>query len=243
MSNPSFLKVYLQYHKKLNHKLFDGEVLLQDVRNILLKNAYEWMKFAAIPKEYVSDIIFTGGAAQYNYTKYSDLDVHIVFDKKQFKLDPEMLDDHFADKKILWTLTHHIKVKGYPVEMYAQDSNDHLVASGVYSLLHNVWVKKPIKGNYDFKHDTILRDKVESYIEMIDNMIKDKFPVIEFKKLKEKFRDMRKSALLTGDEFSFDNLVYKSLRNNGALDRMNKYVQNQRDKKLSLENFIVDIES
>lgn len=231
----SFLKVYLQYHKKLNPKLFDGEVLKPDVRHILLKNAFAWMDFASIPKSFVKDIIFTGGNAQYNYTKYSDIDVHIVYDRKLFRLNDKLLDDHFKDKKTLWTLTTHIKVKGYSVEMYAQDSNDNLVAAGVYSLLNNHWVKKPVKGSYDFKHDDALNSKVKSYIDMIDDMIKTKSPVKEFKKIKDKLKDMRKSALMTGDEFSFDNLVFKSLRNSGVLDRMNKYLQSYKDKELSLE--------
>ena len=46
---------------------------------------------------------------------------------------------------------------------------------------------------------------------------------------------MRKAALAGGDEFSFDNLVFKALRNDGVLDRMNKYIRSLKDKELSLE--------
>ena len=55
-----------------------------------------------------------------------------------------------------------------------------------------------------------------------------------FKIMKEKIKNMRKAALLSGDEFSFDNLVFKSLRSEGIFDKMNKYLEKIRDKKLSL---------
>jgi len=227
----------LAYHSTLNQKLFNGDSLRPDVRVVLLRIAKEWQKSSRIPDFIVKDIIFTGGNAQYNYTRYSDIDVHLVIDKKTLtgKNDPAIIDDYLQDKKSLWSMSRNIKVKGYTVELYAQDINDKLVASGVYSLLHDAWVLKPVHGRYNFKNDPVLIAKVGELSDTINNMIERRLPEKEFGVMKEKLKNMRKAALAGGDEFSFDNLVFKALRNDGVLDRMNKYIRSLKDKELSLE--------
>lgn len=227
----------LEYHNKLNQKLFDGEVLRPEVREILLKNAKAWQKFSKIPDSVIKDVIFTGGNAQYNYTKYSDIDIHLVIDKKSLtgNSDPDIIEDYLKDKKSLWSMSRNIKVRGYTIELYAQDTEDKLVASGVYSLLNNKWVIKPVHGRYDFKHDDALKSKVAELKDTINNMIDRQLPESEFDIMKDKLKNMRKAALAGGNEFSFENLVFKSLRNEGILDKMNNYIRKIKDKELSLE--------
>ena len=41
-------------------------------------------------------------------------------------------------------------------------------------------------------------------------------------------------VIAKGGEFSFENLVFKELRNRGYLDKINKYEQGLKDKALSL---------
>lgn len=231
----SFEESYLAYHRRLNPKLFDGNKLRADVRQVLLKIANAWIEFASIPEDAITDIIFTGGNAQFNYTRFSDIDVHVVIKKKKMPIKAKFLNDFLDDKKTLWTLTHHNKVKGYTVELYAQDSADKLAAAGVYSLQNNAWIHEPVAGHYDFTHDAALKSKVDTMIALINKMIREKFPEAEFETLKHKIKDMRKAALASGDEFSFENLVFKSLRNSGVLDRMNAYIASLKDKELSLD--------
>ena len=45
---------------------------------------------------------------------------------------------------------------------------------------------------------------------------------------------MRAASIAKGGEFSFENLVFKELRNRGYLDKMNRYEQSLKDKALSL---------
>ena len=71
--------------------------------------------------------------------------------------------------------------------------------------------------------------------DIIDTMIRNKATEKQFETIKNKLKNMRKDALVNGDEFSFSNLVFKALRNDGILDRMNRYIKNLRDKSLSLE--------
>jgi hypothetical protein len=66
-------------------------------------------------------------------------------------------------------------------------------------------------------------------------MIKDKLPADNFRIMKDKIKNMRKAALASGNEFSFENLIFKEIRNLGVLDRMNKYLQGVKDREYSLD--------
>jgi hypothetical protein len=228
-------KLTLQYHNKLNQKLFDDDVIRDDVRIKMLEVAQSWQKFSKIPDIIVKDVIFTGGNANYNFSRYSDIDVHLVIDKYKLFHNKDFVDDYLAGKKTLWSLNHHIKIKGYPVELYAQDLKDILVASGVYSLRYNKWIAKPIHGNYNFKNDEALENKVNEFQKMILDMIKNKASYDDFEVIKKKIINMRRAALSSGNEFSFENLVYKELRNRKVFDKMNDYIKNIEDKELSLK--------
>jgi len=228
-------KLTLQYHGKLNQKIFDGDKLKPEIRSKLLEIASAWQKFAKIPDNLVHDVILTGGNAQYTFTKYSDIDLHLVIDKYKLFNNKEYVDDYLDDKKTLWSVTRNIKIHGIPVELYAQDKNDKLAAYGVYSLRQNKWLKMPLHNSkYDFSKDINLQKKADELETLVDNLIKAKAPEEDFKNLKKKIKDMRSDALLSGDEFSFNNLIFKEIRNRGVLNKMNKYLQGIRDKALSL---------
>jgi hypothetical protein len=228
-------RITLQYHNKLNQKLFDGDVLKPDVRNKLLEIAVAWQKFAKIPDNLVKDVIFTGGNANFAYTIYSDIDIHLVIDKYKLFNNKDYVDDYLSDKKTLWALSRKIQIKGYNVELYAQNAGDILAASGVYSLRYNKWLAKPIHGAYSFKHDEALEKKVDEFKDIIYNMIENKASYNDFKIMKDKIKNMRKAALASGNEFSFENSIFKELRNQGVFEKMNKYLEIMRDKELSLD--------
>ena len=107
----------------------------------LNKISKAWATFANIPESAIRDIIFTGGNANYNYTKHSDIDLHLLVDKEKIDCQ-ELLDDYLQSKKQLWALTHDITVKGQPVELYAQDFRDPFrKGQGIYSLQLNRWLQ------------------------------------------------------------------------------------------------------
>jgi len=228
-------KISLEYHSELNPKLWSNNKLKSEVREKLLEFGYAWAKFAKIPENLIMDMIMTGGNANYNYTPKSDIDVHLVIDRNALGNNREFIDEYLQDKKMLWTLTHDIKILGYSLEPYAQDNVDRYPANqGVYSLINDRWVQFPNKGDYDFQNDPGLKRKVLFYMHMIDSIIKDHMDVDTVKDLKSKIRDMRGAAISKGGEFSFENLVFKELRNRGYLDKLNRYEQLLKDKELSL---------
>jgi hypothetical protein len=228
-------KISLEYHSELNQKLWVGSRLKEDVRTKLLNFGYAWANFAKIPREMIMDIIMTGGNANYNYTPKSDIDVHLVIDRNALGSNREFVDEYLQDKKVLWTLTHKISILGYQIEPYAQDNTDRYPANqGVYSLKRDRWIQFPNRGNYNWKDDPGLKRKVMFYKHIIDQIIKNKMDIGSVRDIKSKIRDMRGAAIAKGGEFSFENLVFKELRNRGYLDKLNRYEMRIKTSELSL---------
>jgi hypothetical protein len=227
-------KLTFRYHETLNPKFWDNFSLKREVKMQLIKIANTWAEFAEIPKTAIKDILLVGGNANYNYTDFSDLDLHLVVDKDKLPECPDLLDDFLRDKKQLWSLTHDIKIYNHDVELYAEYENTKRPSGqGVYSLKHG-WLKKPQKLETTPDLD-LLKRKTRAMMEKIDCLISGKSDDLsEIKKLKDKIKSMRDSSIRRGGEFALENLVFKELRNNGYLDKMNKYIVSVQDKKLSL---------
>ena len=229
------LKLQLQYHSELNPKLWDDFQLKPQVRDKLLQFAEVWREFAKIPKSAVKEVIMLGGNANYNYTDLSDIDVHLVVDKSEIAKDNPLLDDYLQDKKQMWTMAHKITILGYGLEPYAQDESvEYPKNQGVYSLTNNEWICKPVFVGDEMIKDPYLKKKVKFYMHMIDDMIKNHVDLDSVKHFKEKLRDMRGAAIKRGGEFSFENLVFKELRNQGYLDKLSDYQRSSQDQALSL---------
>lgn len=174
----------------------------------------------------IDDIQLTGSLANYNYTKYSDLDVHILIDFSKINKDIDLVKAALDGKRFIWNLRHEVKMHGHEVELYYQDTNEPHIASGLFSLLHNKWIKTP---KYD-PPEIDSRD-VEMKARSISNIItklkritskslsSKRAAVLHkyAKRLKDKIKNMRQSGLNREGEFSVENLAFKELRNNGSI--------------------------
>ena len=152
---------------------------------------------------------------------------------------PDLIDDFLKDKKQLWALTHNIQIYGHDVELYAEEEGLSRPANqGVYSVKFDKWLVLPKKMTEGID-ETLLKSKTRAMIDKIDFLIKNRSDDLdEFKKLKEKLRDMRSSAIRKGGEFSIENLVFKELRNNGYLEKLSSYIKKIEDASLSLEGYV-----
>ena len=230
----------LEYHDTLNPKIWQDAKLKSEIKGKLLQIADAWRDFAKIHPDTITDIILTGGNANYNYTPQSDLDLHLIINRGEFNgsmIDRAFVDEYLQDKKILWTLTHSgINIYGYPVELYAQDINDQPHSGqGVYSVMHDHWIQEPEYLNLNFESDPNLQDKVDFYKDMIDKLIDQHADSDSIDTLKERIKSMRGDSIAQGGEFAFGNLVFKELRNAGYLDKLSDYDKSRKDKALSLE--------
>jgi hypothetical protein len=146
---------------------------------------------------FIHDIVLTGSLSNYNWSQYSDVDLHILIDFDSVNKDKNsssfhaILKEFFDAKKNVWNEKHDIKIKGYDVEIYVQDIDEEHISSGVYSILNNEWVVEPKKEEANIDDRKIL-EKGEEYAKKIDKLIKlgdkrDVTPDIETlrKKIKE----------------------------------------------------------
>ena len=221
----------------MNPVVWDDEKLKKEVRKKFLEIAKFWANYALIPDKAIKDIVITGGNANYNYTEYSDLDLHLIVNKDQIAdCKDKILDEFLMNKKALWGLTHDIKIYGIPVEIYAQDISEKPGKSqGVYSVKNDKWVQKPVKEKVDL-NDPLIQKKVSILAHNINYFIDSKtndYATLE--RFKEKLKNMRSSAIKKGGEFSIENIVFKELRNRKLLDKFTTYILSVEDKNLSLK--------
>lgn len=233
----SFLNEFdstLQYHTTLNPLLWNKEVLRPAIRRKLLSFGKAYAQYNNVSGNLIQDIIIVGGSAGYNYTKFSDIDVHVLIDRNQLG-SRKLVDDMLKDKKKLWGLEHNIKVAGFPLEGYIQDiSEEPPKSQGVYSLVKNEWIQRPeLPPVFDSK-SVGYQNKVQYYIDAIHHLIDTNAPISRFIKMKKRLAHLRSSGLVKGGEFAAENFAFKELRNLGLLDAMNAYMMKKFDKKLSL---------
>lgn len=230
---PDQVDTKLEYHKKLNPLIWDkGDNLKEEITADLLSIADQYIDFIKLDKKFVTDIIFTGSNANYNYTSQSDIDLHIVGDFST--INCTFLEDYLKTKKELWSNSHNIVIYGYGVELYAQDTDDHLVATGVYSVMNSEWLIHPVKQELHINNFTV-KVKAAEVMNAIDDLIlSPKFNLGRAVEIKEIIKKLRKAGLENGGEFSSENLAFKTVRNNGYLQILSDYITHGNDKSLSL---------
>lgn len=223
----------IKFHSELNPKVWQGDRMNQRIRYHLLKIAQLFIKSLNIDNIPLTDIYLTGSLASYNYTPYSDFDLHIVLDKSKLSCDPKLLDKMFKSAKNLWNEHYPITIKGYDVELYAQDANEPHTSNGVYSVLDNRWVEQPQRISPLLKNSAI-KTKTLSLMYDIDSVIKDG-DLKAAQKLKDKISKMRKNGLEKTGMYGVENLSFKVLRNQGYLDKLFEFIKNQITQRLSLD--------
>jgi GNAT superfamily N-acetyltransferase len=224
----------------LNSDIWINDSLNPEVRAKLIQVALDFFKDLELPEKVkIKDIIFTGSLANFNWSKFSDIDLHIVIDFNDFNADTQMVEDYFYAQKSIWNQEHDIKVFNYPIELYVQDINAKLIATAVYSVLKNKWLKKPTREN--FKLDkTAIKQKAEAFIHSLRDIRQDyqdknyQGVVDKVKRVKEKIKNMRNTGLEKGGEFSLENLVFKTLRRTPFMDILDSYKAKAYDNLMSV---------
>ena len=228
----------------LNPKIWDdvesSPKLKSDIRERLLEIAYQFVDFLGVDIV-VSDIIMTGSLSNFNWSKFSDVDLHIVANYNQFP--PNQVDlykELFNLKKIIFNEKHDITIFGYDIELYVQDEAETHFSSGVYSVLFDEWANEPKKESVSIDKEK-LKSKSKQWMEIIDGVLENaKDEDIEtaksiVKKYKDKLKKYRTCGLEKNGEYSYENLVFKILRRNGYIEKLHNFGNEFLDKKLSLK--------
>jgi hypothetical protein len=227
-----FVAGNVDYHDELSPAAWAGEELRTDVRVHLLRAAKFFTAYLEIPGFEVYDVVLTGSMANYNYTQFSDFDLHVVTRYSDLECD-DLAEAFYRAKKSIWNDAHDITVNGHEVELYVEDVDNPPVSSGMYSLLSGQWIKEP-EYSRPTVDNTAINAKVRDLIKQIDVAIERADDPDDIKRITDKLRKMRRSGLDTAGEFGVENLTFKILRNLGYLDRLNKAYHNEQDQDLSL---------
>jgi hypothetical protein len=230
-----------QLKPSLNPEFWDREVLKEDIRVQLMKIAQEFFDGLDSPENLViKDVIFTGSLANYNWSKFSDVDIHIIVDFSTIDAEEEFIKILFDSYKNLWNKNHNITIKGYDVELYLQDIKETLSANAVYSIKRNKWLLKPEKEKLKINRN-IIKKKAVSFFDKLKD-IKKIYTDGNYQKaldksqeLKDKIKKYRKSGLESGGEYSLENLVFKVLRRTPFMEVLNDIKSKAYDQIMSIQ--------
>ena len=238
------------FKKQLNPKIWEDNKLKKNVRKRLIKIAKEFVKSTDI--EFIPvDIVIVGSIASFNWSKYSDIDLHIITDFKSINDNTELVKNYLYSKKCEWNNDHRdLKIYGYDVELYAQDINEENESNGIYSVKYNHWIKIPSAKHKQLDKNTIKEiaamyiNKIEYYNRKFDELSSDKAFLLLQSKVKYLYDLIiqgRKKSLPVEGEQATGNIIFKVLRRSGHLEMINKLKKKLFDKINSIEEtYIVD---
>jgi len=208
--------------------------MIEAVRDRLLSISDGFIDFLGIDF-FIHDVVLTGSLANYNWSEFSDIDLHLIIDYEDTGHNIELLKEFFNAKKNVWNTTHDIKIKNYEVEIYVQDIKEKHISSGVYSVLNNEWIVEPQKEKQKIDDRGIL-EKGEEYARLIDDLIEKKNIDIsaDVETIRKKLKRFRQSGLDKGGEYSYENLTFKLLRRNGYIKKLIDLRKEVTDNKLSV---------
>lgn len=235
--SPEALKSFAM-RDTLDPSFWDGEQLNPEVSEKIMEIVNDFLSSIEISLD-PEDIRLTGSIANYNWSEYSDVDVHIVVDYTKVDENVELLKSLFRSIATTWNDKHKIKMFDHEVEIYIQDASEEHHSTGVYSVENDQWIEKPQKKTLDVDRQKIL-SKAEAEVERIDaieDVMKegDYMEAVEMAKTqKKRLKTLRQSGLTKEGEFSLENLVFKVLRRSGEIERLHDIADQAYDKAMSL---------
>lgn len=233
--------------KELNPKFWNQEKQLnQEVREHLLRIALEFKKYLKLEdvqlngKVEVVDVLFTGSLANYNWSEYSDIDLHLLLSFDNVPNEEVALAmEYLQARKALWMSEHDIQIFDFDVELYPQEKDQPHFATGVYSIAFDKWTIEPEPTTVNPDRPAI-KLKVAGFLNIIRLLGTSEMSPTDMVKsieiLQKKIKKMRQAGLEADGEFSTENLVFKILRRLGVLDTIDKLKSTILDKSISLEN-------
>lgn len=249
----------IEKHDTLNPKLFEGNELKEEVKKALLKvvDAFvEDLKESDVDIK-VKDAVIIGSNVNYNYTKDSDIDLHIIADSKDSKYPGELLTLLYSAYRSIFNKNYDITIKGIPCEVYVELDEVHGISNGIYSL-YNGWLKEPEQKNVpeldEESFNKLFNEWEDKYFALLDEIGITPEEMLALKETKEDLEasekvydfiediyELRKDSIANEGEFGLGNLVFKEFRNLGYLDALKHLTKILKGKELSLENMNEDL--
>jgi hypothetical protein len=187
----------------------------------------------------VTDITLTGSLANYNWSKFSDVDLHILIDYNEVDENESLVSEYLGAKKNIWNEKHDITIKDYDVELYVQDMNEDHISTGVYSIMWDEWLVKPKKGDPKIDSKKV-KQKASKIIDSYDTVLESYYEgeydkvIRKINTIRQKIKKMRQSGLDREGEYSYENITFKVLRRVGLLDKLSDLETLSYDKSLTM---------
>ena len=223
-----------QLHETLNPKLWKDNKLIPEVRQKLLEISENFEQYVEIPMHIV-DVVLVGSNASYNYTQYSDIDVHLIVNTELTEGVPEDIQTLvFNLKKTAFNKEFDIKIKGIPVELYVEDLHSSVQSNGIYSIRRDKWVKEPKPITIE-KRD--ITQELDAWTERINAAIMSK-DYEQITNVLDALYLMRKNSISIDGEYGRGNEIFKTLRDKGLLSKLKDSMNRCISSNLSLESYI-----
>ena len=209
----------------LNQKLWDEDKGVRTgVKGALMDIVDEFLEGLDMDLD-IKDVIVTGSIANYNWSKFSDIDLHILVDFAEVNDNEEMVKKFFDAVRSNWNKLHTILVKGHEVEIYVQGQHEPHVSTGVYSLIDDRWLVKPkkIKPAIDRATATKKMKQIAKEVDKLSSLYDNRKYEGAFEmavRLKEKLKKMRRAGLDRSGIYSPENLAFKMLRRSGDIEQL-----------------------
>lgn len=222
-----------EVHDTLNPKLWENDRLKDEIKLKLIEIVEQFVSTCDIPLHIV-DVHIVGSQASYNYTEFSDLDVHLISNFEMIDCSDEVLQAAYNSVKAKFNSDYNIKIKGVDVELYVEDIRSTVNSNGIYSLYSDKWIKFPKKLTDVPQVD--ISDDLDKWKNKIDNILTRKNSDAILSIIDDLYI-LRKNSLDIAGEYSEGNQLFKELRNIGYLDKLKDSYKKFRSKELSLESY------
>jgi len=223
--------------KELNPDLWELDRLKSNVRNKLLLIAEKFYETLEIDAEII-DIKFGGSSADYTLNNKSDIDLHIILDFEKIQGDNKTIRAFVNSKKANFNNDYDIKIYGVEVELYVEDKNDDNKSDAIYSLIDNVWIKKPKYREIPYINRKKIDLYISSFVNAIDNLSNTEDPLTKYHeaiKLKNRIKQIRQTGLSSSKgNFSEENLVFKTLRATNKIKKLREEMVDSMEQILSI---------
>jgi hypothetical protein len=145
MTNKNSIIQSLKLRDELNPEVWNKNekgnyTLKSEIQKKLLKVAEIFLDYVDIDI-FVQDIVLIGSLTGYNWSDFSDFDLHIMYDFNDAGDNKDLYKELFYLKKTVFNAKHEIRIKGFEVEVFIQDSNEKEKSVGSYSIMNRKWIR------------------------------------------------------------------------------------------------------
>lgn len=230
-----------EVHDALEPEIWQEQKLNPEIAEALREIANDFIEGLEVDVN-LEDLTITGSLANFNWSKYSDVDLHLIVDFSKVDDDVKLVKSYFDEARMRWNNNHDIKIKGYDVEIYVENTREEHISTGIYSILNKKWIVEPkiTRKEIDFETARKKAEDIEDrYLRLKqvfdDGDFQDAIDGID--RVKQKIRDMRRAGLESDKmEFSAENIAFKILRRAKILNNLSKLKYNAYDQSMTMDD-------